>query len=151
MSVKTNHNPGEILMSVLRVTQHMSQVFRSHFGKLNLTFPQALVLTVLGEEGGMPLGQLSEKTGSANSTISGIVDRLEKLGLVRRHRSDQDRRVIYVATTEKYESLRENSVTSVHSYFSEILGELSEDDKKNILNSLNRLDEVLKDALEWAD
>ena len=39
-----------IFMSYLRVTQHMSQQFRSHFGRLDLTFPQALVLTVLGED-----------------------------------------------------------------------------------------------------
>ena len=40
----------EILKAYLRVTQHMSQQLRSYFGRLNLTFPQALVLTVLGEE-----------------------------------------------------------------------------------------------------
>lgn len=43
-----------IFMSYLRVTQHMSQQFRSHFGRLDLTFPQALVLTVLGRMGRYP-------------------------------------------------------------------------------------------------
>ena len=75
-----------IFMSYLRVTQHMSQQFRSHFGRLDLTFPQALVLTVLGEDGPVPISALAERTGSANSTVSGIVDRLEKLGLARRER-----------------------------------------------------------------
>ena len=64
-----------IFMSYLRVTQHMSQQFRSHFGRLDLTFPQALVLTVLGEDGPVPISALAERTGSANSTVSGIVDR----------------------------------------------------------------------------
>ena len=91
-----------IFMSYLRVTQHMSQQFRSHFGRLDLTFPQALVLTVLGEDGPVPISALAERTGSANSTVSGIVDRLEKLGLARRQRSETDRRVIYVCATEKY-------------------------------------------------
>ena len=71
----------EILKAYLRVTQHMSQQLRSYFGRLNLTFPQALVLTVLGEEGPVPISTLAERTGSANSTGLGIVDRLEKLGL----------------------------------------------------------------------
>ena len=44
-----------IFRAYLRVTQHMSQQFRSHFGRLDLTFPQALVLTVLGEEGPVPI------------------------------------------------------------------------------------------------
>ena len=59
-----------IFMSYLRVTQHMSQQFRSHFGRLDLTFPQALVLTVLGEDGPVPISALAERTGSANSTVS---------------------------------------------------------------------------------
>lgn len=68
-----------IFMSYLRMTQHMSQQFRTHFGRLELTFPQALVLTVLGDEGPVPISTLAERTGSANSTVSGVVDRLEKL------------------------------------------------------------------------
>ena len=66
----------QILMHYLQVSQHMSQQFRNHFGKLNLTFPQALALNILGSEGPMPISRLAERTGSANSTISGIVDRL---------------------------------------------------------------------------
>ena len=58
-----------VLMSYLRVTQHMSQQFRAHFGRLNLTFPQALVLNVLGEEGPVPISMLAERTGSANGTV----------------------------------------------------------------------------------
>ena len=100
-----------IFMSYLRVTQHMSQQFRSHFGRLDLTFPQALVLTVLGEDGPVPISALAERTGSANSTVSGIVDRLEKLGLARRQRSETDRRVIYVCATEKYNALRAKAAT----------------------------------------
>ena len=86
----------QILMHYLQVSQHMSQQFRNHFGKLNLTFPQALALNILGSEGPMPISRLAERTGSANSTISGIVDRLERLELARRTRSELDHRVIYV-------------------------------------------------------
>ena len=46
---------SDIFMTYLRVTQHMSQQFRSHFGRMDLTFPQALVLSVLGEEGPVPI------------------------------------------------------------------------------------------------
>ena len=82
---------SNLFVSYLRVTQHMSQQFRSHFGRMDLTFPQAMVLTVLGEDGPVPISTLAERTGSANSTVSGIVDRLEKLGLAKRQRSETDR------------------------------------------------------------
>ena len=124
-----------IFVSYLRVTQHMSQQFRSHFGRLDLTFPQALVLTVLGEDGPVPISALAERTGSANSTVSGIVDRLEKLGLARRQRSETDRRVIYVCATEKYNALRAKAATDVSGYFSSLLSGMSQEDRATVYTS----------------
>ena len=137
---------GDILMRYLMVTQHMSRLFREHFGRLHLTFPQELVLTVLGEEGPMPISALAERTGSANSTVSGIVDRLEKLELARRERSGEDRRVIYVAATARYEQLRKKTETDVGGYFSSVMDTLTEREKDQIIAALSRLDEAL---LAW--
>lgn len=135
-----------VLMSYLRVTQHMSQQFRAHFGRLNLTFPQALVLNVLGEEGPVPISMLAERTGSANSTVSGIVDRLEKLGLAKRERSEDDRRVIYVAATEKYRALREKAATDVSGYFNSLLDTMAPEDKAMVAEAFQKLDAVLTAA-----
>lgn len=133
----------DILMCYLRVTQHMSHQFRCHFGKMNLTFPQALVLTVLGEEGAMPISVLAERTGSANSTVSGIIDRLEKLELARRERSEADRRVIYVAPTERYMALRRKAETNVSGYFSSLHDDMPQSDRAEILSALGKLDAAL--------
>lgn len=134
---------NSILMSYLRVTQHMSQQFRAHFGRLNLTFPQALVLTVLGEEGPVPISTLAERTGSANSTVSGIVDRLEKLELAQRIRSEVDRRVIYVDATEKYRQLRREAETDVGGYFDGLMQAMPQEDRALIATALSKLDAVL--------
>ena len=132
-----------IFVSYLRVTQHMSQQFRSHFGRLNLTFPQALVLTVLGEDGPLPISALAERTGSANSTVSGIVDRLEKLDLARRERSEADRRVIYVTATDKYKELRRKAETNVSGYFSSLMDSMEPGDRELVFSALEKLDEAL--------
>lgn len=141
---------SDILMTYLRVSQHMSRLFRSHFGRLQLTFPQALVLTVLGEEGPMPISSLAERTGSANSTVSGIVDRLEKLDLARRERSGEDRRVIYVVATEKYRSLRKKAETDVGGYFESVMATMSGEDRTLVAAALSKLDHALL-AKEAAD
>ena len=65
-----------IFMSYLRVTQHMSQQFRSHFGRLDLTFPQALVLTVLGEDGPVPISALAALRAKAATDVSGYFSSL---------------------------------------------------------------------------
>ena len=134
---------SDILMCYLRVTQHMSQQFRSHFGRLNLTFPQALVLTVLGEDGPLPISALAERTGSANSTVAGIVDRLEKLDLARRERSEADRRVIYVTATDKYKELRRKAETNVSGYFSSLMDSMEPGDRELVFSALEKLDEAL--------
>ena len=134
---------SDILMTYLRVTQHMSRLFREHFVRLHLTFPQALVLNVLGEEGPMPISLLAERTGSANSTVSGIVDRLEKLGLARRERSEQDRRVILVAATEQYETLRQKATADVGGYFDSVMATMSTEDQALVAQALGKLDEAL--------
>ena len=142
---------SNILMSYLHVTQHMAQQFRAHFGRLNLTFPQALVLNVLGECGPVPISVLAERTGSANSTISGIVDRLEKLGLAQRKRSEQDRRVIYVEATQQYHELRKKAETNVSGYFNSLLGDMTPEDRAQVAEAFCKLDAVLTARTEGAE
>ena len=142
---------AELLRTYLRVTQHLSQHFREYFGQYNLTFPQAMVLTVLGEEGTMPISALAERTGSANSTISGVVDRLEKLDLAKRIRSTQDRRVIFVEATPRYQKLKEQALDSVNDYFSTLVQGISPKEREEILRALTTLDKVLTAEKEQKD
>ena len=136
----------DIFTSYLRLTQHMSQLFRAHFGRLDLTFPQALVLTALGDGEPVPISALAERTGSANSTVSGIVDRLEKLGLAKRERSTLDRRVIYVSATERYAELKQKTSTDVGSYFDSLLQDMCGEERALIASALQKLDAALERA-----
>ena len=49
-------------------------------------------------EGRVTAGRLAEVTGLTTGAITGVVDRLEKAGLVRRERDDNDRRKVFIAT-----------------------------------------------------
>ena len=135
-----------ILHSYLGVTQHMSRQFRNYFGDLNLTFPQALALIMLEEHGDMPISRLAQLTGSANSTVSGIVDRLEKNDLVRRERSPYDRRIIYVRLTDCYRAMQAEKPGGISAYFAEVFGNLSEQEQGDIAAALTRLNRVLEQA-----
>ena len=136
----------DIFTSYLRLSQHMSQLFRAHFGRLDLSFPQALVLTALGDGDPVPISTLAERTGSANSTVSGIVDRLEKLGLAKRERSELDRRVIYVSATQRYAELKQKTSTDVGGYFDSLLHDMSGEDRNLIATALGKLDAALAQA-----
>ena len=94
----------------------------------------------------MPISRLAQYTGSANSTVSGIVDRLERLGLVKRERSEQDRRVIYVALTPEYMNVQKRVEPNVSGYMSKMLKGLSTEELDEILHALDKLDAVLSEA-----
>src|ERR1700757_3225759 len=49
-------------------------------------------------EGRMTAGRLAELTGLTTGAITGVVDRLEKAGFVRRERDETDRRKVFIAT-----------------------------------------------------
>src|ERR1700681_702022 len=54
-------------------------------------------LDFLNLEGRVTAGRLAEVTGLTTGAITGVVDRLEKAGLVRRERADHDRRKVFIA------------------------------------------------------
>src|ERR1700754_345536 len=51
----------------------------------------------LNLEGRMTAGRLAELTGLTTGAITGVVDRMEKAGFVRRERDDSDRRKVFIA------------------------------------------------------
>jgi len=55
-------------------------------------------LDFLNLEGRVTAGRLAEVTGLTTGAITGVVDRLEQAGLVRRDRDDNDRRKVFIAT-----------------------------------------------------
>src|SRR6185503_7263063 len=55
-------------------------------------------LDFLNLEGRVTAGRLAEVTGLTTGAITGVVDRLEKAGLVRRQRDESDRRKVFIAT-----------------------------------------------------
>src|SRR6201993_1640334 len=52
-------------------------------------------------EGRMTAGRLAEVTGLTTGAITGVVDRLEKAGYVRRERDESDRRKVFITVVEE--------------------------------------------------
>jgi DNA-binding MarR family transcriptional regulator len=75
------------------IQRSMRQRLQAEFARGNLTGPQRLVMSVLVRTQGISLKQLSEAVSLAHSTVSGIVDRLEKQGLIERQTHPTDRRI----------------------------------------------------------
>ncbi len=68
--------------------------------KYGLTGPQSTLLRTLVKEGPLSSASLSRRLYVTPSNITGIIDRLEKKGLVERIRKERDRRIVLINLTE---------------------------------------------------
>ena len=76
------------------------------FNEVGLAPMQAMALTHLEPDEPMPMSALAAVLMCDNSNVTGIVDRLEALGLVERKPAERDRRVKAVGLTERGVALR---------------------------------------------
>lgn len=76
---------------------------RWHEGSLSLVHMNVLML--LHSQGPMAMSQLADLLDVSVASTTGIIDRMEKRGIVERRRSDVDRRVVEVHVTEKAEEI----------------------------------------------
>jgi len=82
-----------------------------------VTMPQAIVLQTLRSAGGrQPARELGRECHMLASTVTGVIDRLELAGHVRRERDSRDRRIVWVVLTEEGEQL----VERIPSFFEQI-------------------------------
>ena len=96
--------PREPFLATLRELARCFQAFEAHSAAhirmLGLTPPQFDIVATLGNTPGMSFKELGEKTLITKGTLTGVVDRLEARGVVRRVVSDADRRSTRVELTE---------------------------------------------------
>src|SRR5512135_491877 len=90
----------EATLNIARTADRFGIRFARLFRQFGLTPSQYNVLRILRGEGQpLPILEIAERTVTVVPGITGLVDRLEAAGLVRRQRCPEDRRVIYVALT----------------------------------------------------
>ena len=97
-------NPDPILEFIRRrwaVDHELQRVSKRMVGRIGLTAPQRLAVRFIGRHSGVTLGRLAELLHLHAGTVTGIVRRLEELGLVVQTRSDEDTRRRHLTLTAK--------------------------------------------------
>ncbi|MRG91517.1 MarR family winged helix-turn-helix transcriptional regulator [Polyangium spumosum] len=126
----------ETIIYLYTESRRLTKGMAAQFG---LTGPQLTVIKLLEELGDLSLSSLSERIRAQNSTVTGIIDRMEREGLVKRERSTTDRRVVYIRLSEKGEKLAREIQVEPMEIFRSALTVLSEDDLGHLLRILTKL------------
>ena len=80
------------MLALQRATHHTLQALSAALADLNLSAAEINALANLGEGGTLSVRQLSERTGTRASTLTGLLDRLENRGYLVRELDPSDRR-----------------------------------------------------------
>jgi MarR family transcriptional regulator, organic hydroperoxide resistance regulator len=121
----------------------VKQTMRKEFESMGVTMPQSMVIGTLIKGGTMKVSELSEALGFTNSTTSGILDRLEKQDIIRRERTPEDRRVVYITITDTFKEKHNGFESCFSQNFEKLLKGADEDELSTILKGLTTLKKVL--------
>jgi len=92
--------PYSIGYRIKLLSQLLTRKFQELMEPYGLTAFHWLVLCCLWEEDGLPTCSIGEKLQQVGGTITGVLDRMEERGLIRRERDIDDRRVWRIWLTE---------------------------------------------------
>src|SRR5476651_1884895 len=89
----------------------LNKVYRKLLAKLNLTYPQYLVMLVLWERDEVMVSEIGDHLFLDSATLTPLLKRLEIAGLLGRYRSSVDERQVIIRLTERGRALRESAQT----------------------------------------
>lgn len=102
--------------------------YRALFQRFDVTEQQWRILRVLWNNEKITSADLSRTTLLPPPSLVGILDRLEKKGLVQRDRSSADRREVHISVTETGRTLQEEVLPLVERIQIEHRDQLSEEE-----------------------
>jgi len=137
----------ESISKIINLTRNFNKSMRHKFHYsmqvLGFTLPQLSVISILEKYGEQKVSELSLKMGLSDSTVSGILDRLEQKNIIKRKRTKDDRRVVKISLTQKSKEFCNDFRQKREEYFTQLLKKLSEQEIKDIIKGLEILNRVL--------
>ncbi len=125
---------------VIRATDlHSRQVTRMS----GLTSSQLILLKVVRDNKLSTISELANNISLSQATLTSILDRLEKSGLVKRERSELDKRKVSVRLTDEGISVLEMAPEPLQDTFVRQFGALQDWERSMILASLQRVAEMM--------
>ena len=99
----------QICFRLYTAARLITQAYTPMLSELGITYPQYLVLMVLWEKDAIPVNDIARRLLLETNTVTPLLQRMERQGLVIRERGEQDRRQQFVSLTEKGKAMEEQA------------------------------------------
>ena len=118
---------------------------REILADFNITVPQFSALQILIHNGTLTIGELSQKMALACSTITDLIDIMEKNDLVIRKKDDIDKRVVKVEVLSNGHDILKQVLKKRVEFLDGKLIDFSYEDKAKLNRGLKALHEAMRD------
>jgi len=129
----------EVLITLRRLIRatdlHSKQLVKT----AGLTAPQLLLMQAIREKGQVTIGALAKEISLSQATVTTILDRLEKRGLVYRERSSEDKRKVHAYLTDRGMEILRDAPTPLQEHFVRQFRDLRDWEQSMIIASLQRV------------
>ena len=113
---RIDENVSEIEKYLRKIDHTIRKKGREIITDANITIPQFQALQILIHNESLTIGELSQKMALACSTITDLIDRMEKTELVIRRKSEKDKRVVIVEVLPKGHDILEKVLKKRRAY-----------------------------------
>ena len=97
----------QLCFKLYSLNKNITKLYAPFLKKLELTYPQYLVMLVLWEtSSAIPIKMISKHLDLDTGTLSPLLKRMENNGLIKRSRSEQDERTVLISLTNKGQLLK---------------------------------------------
>lgn len=101
---------NQLCFALYSSSRGITKLYRSILSRFDITYPQYLVLLVLWEHGSMNVKRLGERLYLDSGTLTPMLKRMEKQGLITRDRSIKDERQVVIGLAKKGKELEAEAV-----------------------------------------
>lgn len=129
----------QIVAAIRRIMHAVELHSRRLVEQVGLTGPQLAVLRKTAQLGRTPIGSLAKAVHLSQPTVTGILDRLEKRGLLQRTRDEQDRRAVNISITAAGQEVLDRAPSLLQDRFRRELDKLQDWEQTLMLSILQRI------------
>ncbi len=130
-----------IFYHLAKTSQASNKVWRKAMSGFSVTAPQGMVLNFLHDGDRVTSKVLGERTNLDSATLTGILDRLEKAGLIERLQHPTDRRAIIVGLTKEGKSIASETYQEIERANEIFLKCLSQEEQIGLKSILKKVRE----------
>lgn len=135
----------EVLISLRRITQAIDIHSRQLVRQYGITTPQLIILKQIEGGEAVTVSQLAKQVSLKQATVTDILNRLERKGLVQRQKDTGDRRRVLIRETDTGKKLLEAAPSPLQETFLAKLENLEDWQQNMILTSLQLLGTLMAD------